>query len=421
VIVQFVKKQGILLWRNRMQLLLLIGLPIVLISILGIAFGGMLDGETPTIDIKVALIENENEEEEFNRFISDIDTELPSEVIDQLQLNKESYMLISMLKNKVFGNEEMSQLIDFHEVNSSEREEILNDETYTSVIEVPENFTYHMLENMILAKENQPTLLLRQNEGSQLGTRIVNDILTQFQAQLTQTNFLMGIDIDPLDVQLDSSVQFGESVTINQKEPITTQGYYTIGMAVMNVLFIASTLGTFAFLEKKIHVFDRIILADVPRWVYFIAVCISGTLFSFLQLLVIYGFAWAVFGVSWPDVIAFLTITAFFSISVGGIAALLTALSYRFNSEVITNFFSSIIVTVMAILGGSFFPIGDAVPWLQSIGNFTPNGAGMSAYLAVMRGDSLAEITHHIYFLIAFACIAIVIAALSFPKRGAIR
>jgi len=269
---QFVKKQGILLWRNRMQMLLLVGLPIVLLSIIGIAFGGMLDGDSPTIELKVALIENENEEEQFNRFISDVESELPSELIDQLQLDKESYMLISLMKNNVFGNEEMSQFIDFHEVNPSKKEQILTDESFTSVIEVPENFTYLMLENMILTKGSQPSLLLHQNEGSQIGTRIVNDILTQFQAQLTQTNFLVGKGIDPHDIQPDSSTQFGQAVMMNQKDPITTQGYYSVGMAVMNVLFIASTLGTFAFLEKKIHVFDRIILADVPRWVYFIAV-----------------------------------------------------------------------------------------------------------------------------------------------------
>ena len=40
---QIVKKQGLLLWRNPGQLLLLIGLPIILIAILGTALSSMMD------------------------------------------------------------------------------------------------------------------------------------------------------------------------------------------------------------------------------------------------------------------------------------------------------------------------------------------------------------------------------------------
>src|SRR5690625_6912958 len=52
------------------------------------------------------------------------------------------------------------------------------------------------------------------------------------------------------------------------KEPVDAKEYYTIGMAVMNVLFIASTIGSYAYREKRTHVFNRIIVADIPRWKY---------------------------------------------------------------------------------------------------------------------------------------------------------
>ena len=53
------------------------------------------------------------------------------------------------------------------------------------------------------------------------------------------------------------------------------------------------------------------------------------------------------------------------------------------------------------------------------LGNLTPNGAGMSAYLSILRGDGFSDISEHVLFLILFAVVSIVIAALSFPKRGA--
>ena len=44
---QIVKKQGLLLWRNPGQLLLLVGLPVILIAILGTALSSMMEGRGP--------------------------------------------------------------------------------------------------------------------------------------------------------------------------------------------------------------------------------------------------------------------------------------------------------------------------------------------------------------------------------------
>ena len=58
---QIVKKQVLMLWRNPQQLLLLIGLPIILIAILGTALSSMMDGQSPEIQVKIALIEHSDE------------------------------------------------------------------------------------------------------------------------------------------------------------------------------------------------------------------------------------------------------------------------------------------------------------------------------------------------------------------------
>ncbi|MGD7044343.1 ABC transporter permease [Jeotgalibacillus proteolyticus] len=414
---QFIKKQGLLLWRNPMQLLLVVGLPIVLITILGTALGGTMNGEPTKINLKVALIEHEDEEKQIDRFIEDFSDEIPPEMIESIQKD-EDFRFIQTLKSKVFGHEDIKAFIDFQEMDLKDKDQILNDSTYTSAIEVPEHFTYEMLEGMLTNQNNQPALLVLNNEGSQVGAKIVNDILVHYQEEIGFANFLTSNNLDPSILQSTEEMRFSETVSINQSQPVTSKGYYTVGMAVMNVLFVASTIGTFAFLERKIFVFNRIILANVSRWIYFSAVCLSGTLFSFCHLLIVFGFAWVFFDVSWANIPLFLLVSLAFAISVGGIAALLTAISYRFKSEVVTSFFSSILVTIMAVLGGSFFPLGDSSVLLQTLGNFTPNGAGMSAYLAVLRGDELEAISEHLIFLVCFGFAAIAAAAFSFPKRG---
>ena len=228
----------------------------------------------------------------------------------------------------------------------------------------------------------------------------------------------VNMDWDQQESHIDEEQRFGEIVSINQAEPASAKNYYAIGMAVMNVLFIASTIGTFAFQEKKNHAFNRIILANVSRWTYFIGIFLSGTIIGFLHLLIIFGFSRVFYGVKWPDLIAFLVITLAFAIAVGGLSVLLTAICYRINSETITNFFSSIVVTIFATLGGSFFAIGQLSSFIQLLGDLTPNGAAMSAYLTVIRGGNIVDISSHLLFLVIFAVVLIVAAAFSFPKRG---
>ncbi|MUK88817.1 ABC transporter permease [Ornithinibacillus sp. L9] len=416
-----IKKQGLQLLRNPQQLLLLIGLPIILITILGTALSSWMNGENPDIRAKVAFVEHSNEKEQVEQFIDGLKETMPSGELESISGNVENLMVIDTLKNDIFGNEEIQEFVELDITNPSMLNQLKEDNTFTAIIEVPENFTYNMLEKIILDKNVEPSLSVLYNDTHQIGGSIVESIVTQFQEQFTLSVFVNKNELDQSVLQMDEDGIIGEVTTINQKNSITSKDYYSIGMAVMNVLFIAATIGSMALYEKKNLVFDRVILAGVSRWVYFIGVFLSGALFGFMQLMIIYLFAWIAFGVTWPNLLAFLVVTVFFSIAVGGVTVLLTALSYRINSEMITNFFSSIIVTIMAFLGGSFYPIGDSLVVIRTMGNFTPNGAGMSAYLSILRGDGLSEISEHILFLLIFAITTIIVAAFSFPKRGAVK
>ncbi|WP_047982854.1 ABC transporter permease [Ornithinibacillus californiensis] len=411
-----IKKQGLLFLRNPQELLLLLALPMILITILSTALGGLINGGSSPISINVAFIEHGDEQREVEKFLRDIEEQLPPQAVEEVRANIEQMLPITIIKESIFGNEEISEFIEVDYLNVSKREDVLNNDEYTTLIEVPENFTYDTLTNLVFDSGKVPSLILMQNEGQQVGTGVINNLLTQFQEQLTLGEFLGKNQIDMDNLQLTSDVK-GEIVTINEQEPVSSKAYYTLGMVLMNVLFLAGAIGSYAFHEKQIHVFDRIMIANVSRWSYFIGVLLSGTIFAFIQCLIIFGFSRVVFGVTWPDLTAFFLITLAFSLSVGGIAVLLVAISYRINTETITNFFTSIIVTLFAVLGGSFAPIGDYSKVIQFLGNLTPNGASMTAYLTILRGEELLKIGNEILYLIGFAAAAVVIAVLCFPKR----
>lgn len=411
---QIIKKQALLLIRNPVQLLLLIGLPIILILILGNALGSMMNGDSSGLKVKLALIEHQPENEQVENFLASIDNPKGTKVE---QSDVTNIAPIQTLKS-ILTNDELKGVIDVREVPFSEKQAVLDDNTYTAVIEIPRKFTHDFLSYTIFGEGNKPKLQLYENEQQQIGAGVIRSLLEDLQRQYTLASFLQEKEIDQQVLAVETALLNNNQQSINQKNPVTSKGYYTIGMAVMTVLYIAATIGSLAFMEKRIFVFNRIIIGNMSRWVYFTGILLSGMIFGCLHLGIIFSFAWITFGVSWPNIMALLLVTFAFSIAVGGIAVLLTAISYRLHSETVTNFFSGIVVSLMALMGGSFYPIGDNSTFIQTLGNLTPNGAGMSAYLSILRGDNISAISSNILFLCLFGMAMILIAASTFPKRG---
>lgn len=416
---QIIKKQGLTLLRNPQQLFLLLALPIILIAILGTALAGVMDDDTPNIDMKIGILEQEEEQVQVDRFLEELaNTDFPEEAVEEIRANKAELAPVQMLTEEVLQQDALEEMMELHMVAPEEKTAVMKDDSYDALIEVPENFTYDALAFMLLDEPTQPKLHLYQNEGSEIGFSMLEDIVQQFQAELTIHAFIGQHDIDPSVLKLDKGNDSGEIIQADNQEPVSSRDYYAIGMAVMNVLFIASTIGSMAFLEKKMHVFDRIILANVSRWVYFVGILISTSIFAYLQLLIIYGFSWLVYGVQWTDVLSFMVVSVVYSVAIGAIGVMLTAISYRINTEAVMSLFGIVLVSIFAFIGGSFFPVGENSEVIQKIGDLTPNGAGMSAYLAILRGSELAAVSQHLYYLLLFAFVIILLAVIIFPKRG---
>lgn len=411
---EIIKKQLVVFVRNPQQLFLLLILPVILIVILSVSLSSFMNGETIAIDAKVAIVQHENEKEQLEEFKQLLEN-TPIEEIDKQEIlhAAEQFTVIPLLK-ELFDSIDSMEMV---EIPIAEKEEVLKTDEYTVVIEVPENFILDVYQTMLLGENVTPKLKLYENEGKQLASVAVKSVLDHFQEQLTLTTLAKKNGVDPMILQEQLREEIGSVEAVSQSGKIGSKEYYTIGMAVMNTLFIASAVGSFAFMEKKLQVFNRIILANMSRWSYFIGIFFSAVIFSFIQLLVIYGFSWIVFGVKW-SVLPFIVVTLCLAFAVGGVAVLLVAISYRSDSEVAVNIFASIIVAILSLLGGSFFPIGDHSDLIQTIGNFTPNGAAMTSYLTILREGNLFDSVNQLIYLISFSILMILIAIMSFPKRG---
>lgn len=415
---QLIKKQLLLLWRNPVQIFLLLGLPIILILILSIALAGFMESGSPKLELKVAWLEHEDESEQIERFINEMNAlGVPAETFG----DSEDMQIITMLREDIFQGEDLQEMIELNVIHEDEKADVLADDSYSGLIEVPENFTYDMLQIISEQGGERPEITLHVNQEDGIYSSVLSQILEQFDENLTTQTFLQqnGLAVDMKEMQAAASA--GEQTQINQMEPISSRDYYTVAMAVFTGLYVASTIGFFATRERQDQVFDRIIVGDMSRWLYFLSILISGTIIAFIQLLFLFCFSYFVFQVSFNDILTFLITTISYAIAVGGITVLLTAISYRFKSDAIIGFFSGVVTSILAFIGGSFFPIGELSETIAHLGNLTPNGSGLSAYIQIIRGSGLEDVANYLIYMISFGVVMIIVAAMSFPKRGSTR
>ncbi|MEH7239185.1 ABC transporter permease [Bacillus sp. JJ1562] len=416
MIIPFIKKDLLVLLRNPQELLILVLMPLVLIAILGFALGGVMGSDGASISVKVAFIDHSDEQMEKDAFIEKVKAEeLPPEAETALIQGADQLRPIQILLDEVFGSKELKEIVELEQVEPQKLDEIKNDDSYSAVIEIPENYTFDILSSALLDEPSTAEMKLYKNEGQDISPKIVEDVLVGFQKQLTSMTVIgkAGIQIEAVN-----SKNLGKTETVTEREPINSLQYYSVGMSVMFIMFIASTLSSFAYREKQLQVFNRIILSNTSRWSYLCGIFFSVMVISIIQQAILYGVTSLVFDVVWKDLLGFFLVNLSLCFAIGGVGALLTALNFRIDSEGVSNFFGNVMVAIFAFLGGSFTPIGETSSVIGMLGNFTPNGAGMTALLQLLQGVELSAIDHHIFYLVGFGLVTLTAAVFSFPKRG---
>jgi ABC-2 type transport system permease protein len=418
MIVQFIKKQILLIIRNPQILLILIGMPLILITILGFALGSVMNGDEVSVKAKVAIVEHGDSNQEFNHFLQEMESsKLSPEDKSAITQSAKQLLPVELLKSEVLKNPELKKYISVHEVESDALEETKGNDSYSVIIEIPEGFSQQILSSMFLKEEKIPQLKFYRNEGKELTSNLVEDLLTSFQEQYSLAATIGESSDSILSVDTLGNRVKGTVANVEDREPLTSTAYYAVGMSVMFVLYIASNMGSFAYQEKEDHVFDRMILANVSIWKYFTSILLTTIILAALQLGILFGICAIFYGVTWPDLSSFLLVTIALSLAVGSIGALLTSLNYRAHSETFSNFFSTIVVTIFAFVGGSFGELFSS-DYIQKIGNITPNGAGMAAYFKLFQGYPLSSVYSELLMLLTFSIIILLLAVLLFPKEG---
>ncbi|MBM7095089.1 ABC transporter permease [Bacillus sp. H-16] len=418
----FILKDLRILIRDRTELLILLLMPFILIGILGFALRGIFDGDTASLEMDVAVVQIDEEEAGIEMFLDELEQRgVPQEQLLDLESAARETMNPSEILRTML-EEELADMITVVHTDAETAETYLLNEEVAAVLTIPEEFTFNTLLKMMLDEGEGGSFEVTVNEYGAIHARIFNDIMHQFTRQMNvETAIARVSEGQTAPVAEAEAGDIGGVESVMAAEPVNAMQYYALGMAVMFVLYVSSTLSSKAFVEKKQHVFDRILLAGTDPMTYLSGKFISASVAAFIQLAVLFltssllfqTFSFTSTGF-WAGMAG---ISAVLSLCVGGFAALLTAIAVRFNQDAVSNIFAGGIVSVFAFLGGSYFPTGNMPELFTTVGSWTPNGAGLTAYLQWIQGYGMETVTGSLLRIVLMTVILVIASVLIFPKR----
>ncbi|MFC0560912.1 ABC transporter permease [Halalkalibacter alkalisediminis] len=422
--IDLLKKDMLIMFRNRTELFLLLFMPLMLIAILGFALRGLLGGDTSGIHMQVAIVSYDDENQGIEQFVGTLDElGLTEEVAPELHLVAQEMSPYHVLTD-VLEEERLKDMMEVVHLKVDEAQMALADGELVAVLTIPEHFTYQSLSKMLLQQGEGSELEITVKEAGSMHASIFEELIVNFVNQLNYETAISTALGGEDTLEEIGETQLGGIETVSSREPVSSFQYYTIGMAVMFVLYVGATISSRAFVEKKEHVFNRILLSGTSSFTYLSGKALSATVIAFIQLMILFGISSLIFqafaGESLQFWLGIILISAVVSICVGGFAALLTALVIRYHSDSISNVFSGGIITLFAFAGGSFFPMTDMPDVIKEIGNWTPNGAALVAYLQWMQSLDLQVILDPVSRIGVMAIVLLLVSVLIFPKRRSV-
>jgi ABC-2 type transport system permease protein len=155
------------------------------------------------------------------------------------------------------------------------------------------------------------------------------------------------------------------------------------------ILFIGQTPMQDIFREKESRVLPRILSCPVAPGQYLMAKLLRCFVLCSLAMVLLLLVSAVLFGIKWGSPLRLALTVTTWGVSMTGFLALLFG-GIRTREQ--ANIISPVVFMTCALVGGSMFPFENLPPFLQTLGQFTPNRWGVEVLLGSVRGKPLAEL-----------------------------
>lgn len=416
----FLRKDVTVQLRDYRELALLVLMPLLLIAILGFALGGLMSTGVVSLDASAALVVLDDEaagRREFDAALAAAD--LPAAAKLQLVIAARAIQPVAMLRD-VLQSEELAEFVTVTESALPEAEARLAANDIKAVIVVPAGYTYDLLSSMLLGERPGAELRLSLSDASPISASVLNDVVSGFASEVSLRTAMAQAGMSMTD-QAAGSAATGGIERVSGGRSMPAFAYYTFGMAVMFMLYVAGALASRAHLELSSHTFDRILVSGAKPLTFLLSKVGAGAVIVILQFAFLLLVSSLLFGVAAGQPASFWWRIALvlvpMALCVGALAGLLTALAFRLDNKSVGDVFTSVVVFIFALLGGSFLPLDEMAPALAAVGRWLPNGGGLSSFLSIGIGAPAATWLPNVIKMLVVTVLLILVSLLLFPRR----
>lgn len=352
-----VLKDLLLFFRDKKSFFTLFFMPIILIAILGAAFGDNMKKDS---EIRI---------NSFRVGITDQDKSATSK------------MFLSTLSKS-----ELSDIFDVKITSKNQLEKDLNSRDITLGIIIKPNF-----EKSILNQDHVQLNILK-GPNSNLQEMVLENVVLQFFQNYHMNRILVplnqGKEVEIVSDQLKKELVNERNIHLNS-QPITSFQYYAGGMGVLFLLMTVVFLVGSMIEEKEEDVYKRLIVSKLSNTNYIVGKLLGIVLMSMIQLAVIILFTSLVFKVNWGEPFTVGMIGCSFILNAAGFGVLIGSF---INREKTFNSVGILGTQVLAALGGSMVPLYLFPQWVIDISYFLPNSLALQMFLKSMAGADFSEI-----------------------------
>ena len=186
----------------------------------------------------------------------------------------------------------------------------------------------------------------------------------------------------------------------------------------MGLLFLFLSVGAVArdlLADKRTGLLDRIRAGPVSDAAILAGKGLAVVVTCVASLLVIWLVTSLLLGADWGDPAAVALLIVAVSLTIGGVAGLVAGVARTDQSA---ETLASVVGFVLAMIGGAFVPPGALPDALQRLALLTPTGWALRGFADVSAGDAgVAAILPNLAALLALAVAAGVVAARLLPRR----
>jgi ABC-2 type transport system permease protein len=201
----------------------------------------------------------------------------------------------------------------------------------------------------------------------------------------------------------------GEAVKFN------ALAYMAPGMALMFLMFTVGNGGRTLLAERAQGTLTRMLVAPTTT-----AQVLAGKVFGIIltgavQMLILILASTLFFGLRWGDPLAVLVLVLAAVFGATGWGMIITSL-VKTPGQV--SAFSSAVMLIFGILGGSFLNISSLPAWFQVVSKITPNAWGLDGFTTLALGGGMMDILQPLAGLFVMGVVLFVAASFMFNRRG---